>query len=250
VSKTDSLYFIYKETKATKRKREKSTTNHVLNFKHNLNSSLEVYDTIKFVFDEPIKEIITDSISLSLKVDTVFEKVDYKIMFDDSICKKKLYLLFKKELGGNYQINIDSASITSVYGKTINAFKKPIKIKKLEEYSNLYIKFNENIPNGIVQLINEKDVVLQECAVVDAEAYFEDITPGAYYIRMFIDENGNKKWDTGNLEQKIQPEMMYYYPKKLQLRANWDVEETWPYKNIDILKQRPEELVKKDLTAK
>lgn len=250
VSKTDSLYFIYKETKATKRKREKSTTNHVLNFKHNLSSSLEVYDTIKFVFDEPIKEIITDSISLSLKVDTVFEKVDYKIMFDDSICKKKLYLLFKKELGGNYQINIDSASITSVYGKTINAFKKPIKIKKLEEYSNLYIKFNENIPNGIVQLINEKDVVLQECPVQDAEAYFEDITPGAYYIRMFIDENGNKKWDTGNLEQKIQPEMMYYYPKKLQLRANWDVEETWPYKNIDILKQRPEELVKKDLTAK
>ena len=44
--------------------------------------------------------------------------------------------------------------------------------------------------------------------------------------------------------------MMYYYPKKLQLRANWDMEETWPYKNLDILKQRPEDLVKKDLTAK
>jgi uncharacterized protein (DUF2141 family) len=250
VAQTDTLNFIYRETKATKRRKEKSTTNHVLSFSHNLNRNLEVYDTIKFVFEEPIKEIIKDSIKLSLKVDTIYQKVDYTILMDDSLCTKKIYLLFKKELGGEYQVNLDSASITSIYGKTINAFKKPIKIKKLEEYSNLYIKFNGNVPNGIVQLINEKDVVIHECPVQNAEAYFEDVTPMQYYIRMYIDENGNKKWDTGNLEEKKQPEMMYYYPKKLQLRANWDVEETWPYKNINILKQRPEELVKKDLTAK
>ena len=99
-------------------------------------------------------------------------------------------------------------------------------------------------------MLNEKEVVINECPVQNAEAYFEDITPASYYIRMFIDENGNKKWDTGNLEKKEQPEMVYYYPKKLQLKANWDMEETWPYKSIDLLKQRPSELVKKDLTAK
>jgi hypothetical protein len=250
VSQTDSLYLIYRETKAEKRKRENSTNNHVLNFTHNLNKSLEVYDTVKFVFNEPIKEVITDSIKLSLKVDTLFEKVNYKVMFDDSICKKKLYLIFKKELGGNYQLEIDSASITSIYGKVNDRFNKPLKIKKLEDYSNLYIKFNENIPNGIVQLLSEREVVIRECPVQDAEAYFEDVNPAAYYIRMYIDENGNNKWDSGNLEKKIQPEMVYYYPKRLQLRANWDMEETWPYKNIEILKQRPAELVQKDKNAK
>ena len=250
IPQTDSLYFIFRETKAAKRKRENDKNIHVLNFTHNLAKSLEIYDTIKFVFDEPIKEIITDSIHLSHKVDTLLEKVDYNIMFDDSICKKKIYFLFKKELGGQYQLQMDSASITSIFGKTINAFKKPIKIKKLEDYSNLYIKFDENVTNGIVQLLNEKEVVINECPVQNAEAYFEDITPASYYIRMFIDENGNKKWDTGNLEKKEQPEMVYYYPKKLQLKANWDMEETWPYKSIDLLKQRPSELVKKDLTAK
>ena len=250
VSQTDSLYLIYRETKAEKRKRENSTNNHVLNFTHNLNKSLEVYDTVKFVFNEPIKEVITDSIKLSLKVDTLFEKVNYKVMFDDSICKKKLYLIFKKELGGNYQLEIDSASITSIYGKVNDRFNKPLKIKKLEDYSNLYIKFNENIPNGIVQLLSEREVVIRECPVQDAEAYFEDVNPAAYYIRMYIDENGNNKWDAGILEKKIQPEMVYYYPKRLQLRANWDMEETWPYKNIEILKQRPAELVQKDKNAK
>ena len=145
---------------------------------------------------------------------------------------------------------MDSASIISIYDKVINEFNKPLNIRKLEEYSNLYIKFNEPVENGIVQLLNEKEVVLRECPVQNAEAYFEDVTPSSYYIRMYIDENGNNKWDAGNLQQKKQPEMVYYYPKKLQLRPNWDMEETWPYKKIDMLKQRPEELVKRDLTAK
>ena len=209
-----------------------------------------MYDTIRIVFNEPIKEVIKDSISLSLKVDTVYKNVDYKIAFDDSICKKKLYLLFKKELGGSYQLKMDSASVISIYDRATDKFNKPIKIKKLEEYSNLYIKFNENVPNGIVQLLTEREVLMKECPVENKEAYFEDVAPGYYYIRMYIDENGNKKWDAGNLDKKKQPEMVYYYPKKLQLRPNWDMEETWPYKAIDVLKQRPSELVKKDLTAK
>lgn len=250
VSQTDSLYLIYRETKAEKRRRENSANKNVLTFSHNLNRSLEVYDTIKFVFSEPIKEIVTDSISLSLKVDTTYEKVDYRVMFDDSICKKKLYLIIKKELGGSYQLRMDSASIISIYDKAIDKFNKPFKIKKLEEYSNLYIKFPSNVNGGIVQLLTEREALVKECPVQDKEAYFEDVAPGNYYIRMYIDENGNNKWDGGNLDKKIQPEVMYYYPKKLQLRPNWDMEETWPYNNIDQLKQRPEELVKRDLTAK
>ena len=250
VSQTDSLYLIHRETKASKRKKEQSTGKDSFAFTHNLNRSLEVYDTIRIVFNEPIKEVIKDSISLSLKVDTVYKNVDYKIAFDDSICKKKLYLLFKKELGGSYQLKMDSASVISIYDRATDKFNKPIKIKKLEEYSNLYIKFNENVPNGIVQLLTEREVLMKECPVENREAYFEDVAPGYYYIRMYIDENGNKKWDAGNLDKKKQPEMVYYYPKKLQLRPNWDMEETWPYKAIDVLKQRPSELVKKDLTAK
>ena len=247
---TDSLYLIHRETKASLRRKEQSTNKHVLSFTHNLNRSLEVYDTIKFVFEQPIKEIVKDSISLTLKVDTTYEKVDYRVVYDDSICKKRLYLVFKKQLGGSYQLRMDSASVVSIYDKVIDKFNKPIKVKKLEEYSNLYIKFNPGVENGIVQLLTEREALVKECPVENKEAYFEDVAPGYYYIRMYIDENQNKKWDTGNLAEKKQAEVMYYYPKKLQLRPNWDMEETWPYKNVETLKQRPEELQKRDLTAK
>ena len=48
-----------------------------------------------------------------------------------------------------------------------------------------------------------------------------------YFIRAFIDSNNNGKWDTGNLVKHIQPENVYYYPKKLNVKANWEFEETW-----------------------
>ncbi len=249
VEQTDSLYLIYRDTKASKRRAEEAK-NKPLDFTHNLNRKLEVYDTVRITFPEPIKEVIKDSIHLSIKEDTIFNKIDFNIAFDDSICKKTMFLVFKKTLDANYQLNMDSACVVSIYDRVIDEFNKPFSIKKLEDYSNLYIKFNESVPNGIVQLLSDKEAVVAECPVENSEAYFEDLAPSTYYIRMFIDENGNKKWDGGNLKEKKQSEIVYYYPKKLQLRANWDVEETWPYKSIDILKQRPEELVKRDLTAK
>ena len=41
--------------------------------------------------------------------------------------------------------------------------------------------------------------------------------------RLIKDKNGNKKWDTGNYLKKIQPEMVYYSPDTIELRANWEI---------------------------
>ena len=37
--------------------------------------------------------------------------------------------------------------------------------------------------------------------------------PDTYYARLFIDENGNGKWDSGNYKEKRQSEKIYYYPQ-------------------------------------
>ncbi|MDR1585038.1 MAG: DUF2141 domain-containing protein, partial [Prevotellaceae bacterium] len=70
------------------------------------------------------------------------------------------------------------------------------------------------------------------------------LKPGDYYVRLFIDENGNGVWDTGELASRRQPEQVYYYPKKLTLMANWEFEETWELGTSEVLKQKPEALKK------
>lgn len=43
----------------------------------------------------------------------------------------------------------------------------------------------------------------------------------------------------------IQPEEVYYYPKKIALKKNWDVDQTWDINELPIDQQKPMEIKKK-----
>jgi hypothetical protein len=66
---------------------------------------------------------------------------------------------------------------------------------------------------------------------------------------MFIDLNDNGKWDTGELMTHRHPEEVFYYPKKVSVKANWEFEETWEYEITPVLKQKPE-AIQKDAAKK
>jgi hypothetical protein len=69
--------------------------------------------------------------------------------------------------------------------------------------------------------------------------------PNDYYLRMYIDANDNGQWDTGNYKQKRDPEQVYYFPSKITLRANFDIEQDWDPTGLPLDKQKPRELIKK-----
>ena len=96
----------------------------------------------------------------------------------------------------------------------------------------------------MLQVLDTKDKLLATQPAVEKGTIFKYLKPGDYYVRMFIDENGNGKWDPGDLAKRQQPEVVYYYPKKLTLMANWEFEETWDYMQVPLLQQKPVELLK------
>ena len=61
---------------------------------------------------------------------------------------------------------------------------------------------------------------------------------------MFIDRNKNGKWDTGNYEQKIPPEEVFYFPKVWEMKANFEFEETWDIHATPLDKQKLDEIKK------
>jgi hypothetical protein len=48
-----------------------------------------------------------------------------------------------------------------------------------------------------------------------------------YTLRVVYDENANGRWDTGNFLEKRQAEEVIYFPKQLDVRANWDVDQVF-----------------------
>ena len=70
------------------------------------------------------------------------------------------------------------------------------------------------------------------------------MAPGVYYARGFFDRNGNGEWDTGNIAAKLQPEEVFYYPKRIELKKNWDIQQTWNPSEVPVDMQKPFELKK------
>ena len=153
-------------------------------------------------------------------------------------------LKYKWEPEKSYELNVDSAAFKSIYNLVSDKYKGQIKIKSLDEYSSL--KFSTEVFDSLVvfQLLDTKDNVLQTKPAVKAGTLFEYLKPGDFYVRAFIDRNRNGKWDTGNIETRTQPEQVYYYHKKLTLRANWEFEEKWNITELPLLQQKPAELKK------
>ncbi len=71
---------------------------------------------------------------------------------------------------------------------------------------------------------------------------FKFLSPNVYYVRLFVDRNGNGKWDTGDFDANLQPEEVRYYPKALKVRKGWDMEEDWNVNAASLENQRLPEI--------
>ena len=60
---------------------------------------------------------------------------------------------------------------------------------------------------------------------------FDAIEPAKYVLRIIYDDNKNKVWDTGSFMEKRQTEEVLYFPKEIDVRANWDVEQPFDLRN-------------------
>jgi hypothetical protein len=73
--------------------------------------------------------------------------------------------------------------------------------------------------------------------------HFQYLAPSTFYLRLYIDYNGDGMWTTGDWLKHRQPEPIYYYPSKLKLRANWDFEEIFDHLAISQTESKPQALI-------
>lgn len=245
---TDTLNIFIKKgqinTKTKQNKKSATTTKAVsLKFTNNIGSVFEVYNPILLHFEAPLSEMDISKIKLSQLIDTTFKTIPFKWRQADST--QMTFAIDNKWVPERtYKLQIDSATFKSIYKKTSNKFSTQFKIRSLDEYSSLKIVLASFNPKAVLQVLDSRDAVLATKPASQKGTVFEYLKPGDYYVRLFIDENGNGKWDPGSLAPRHQPEEVFYYPKKFTLKSNWEFEETWDYKQLPLLQQKPIELLK------
>lgn len=247
-SKTDTLKLIYRAPRLTAKmleQQQKKAAERKLRITSNAKSKFEVYDTLRLKAEMPIAAICKDSLHLFQKVDTLYTPLDFELRKADSIGLTYMILCsFKPEM--QYELRIDSAAAMDIYGVACDKSKVQLQLKSLDEYATLRVKLPEYDSRIRIQILDEKDKVLRDEQAQEQGTLFTYLAPKSYYMRLYIDENGDGKWTTGDWAKRRQPEPIYYYPNKLTLKANWEFEETFDHRATLQLESKPKELVKKD----
>ncbi|MCL1868708.1 MAG: Ig-like domain-containing domain [Paludibacter sp.] len=240
VPQTDTISAIYRRP----RREIKDKNANVLNIKTNLTQIFDIYKPITVRFEEPLQNIDLEKVKLKEKIDTIFKPLRYEWQPIDST-KMNFNIIYKWESEKSYQLEIDSASFISIYNKANNKLNTNFKIRSREEYASIKAIINPFDSAVVLQVLDAKDIVIASKPAEISGVLFEYLKPGDYYLRMFVDENGNGVWDTGSLSPRRQPEKVFYYNKKLTLMANWEFEETWEkWGSEPLTKQKPKELQK------
>ena len=266
VPTTDTLYLANKLTRAQKeklkkeeeekkekerKKREKKGLEpekepmKFLDMKIDAAGSFDIYNNIVLSFQEPLASIDTSAIKMEVKVDTLWEPTPF-LFVADSVMPRTYEILAQWEPEKEYQLTIDSAAIVGLYGLHTNKVQQTVKVKKLDEYGTLLLNIVGAPKGSLVELLDNGGKVLRQQPVsAENTADFYFLNPNTkYYIRLLVDRNGNGKWDTGNYEQGIQPEEVYYFPKVWEMKANFEFEETWNIHEVPLDRQKLDEIKK------
>ena len=212
------------------RKAEKEQIDSVINIK--VNPGNLPYKDFIIQSGSPVISYDPVKIKVEMMKDSIYNEIQFSII-RDSLNPLKLKIE-TDEINENseYRFIIDSAFITGINNIVNKTDTLRVKTLSSGDFGGLNINIgNENI-NYIVQLL-ENDKEVAEQVSDNGKIQFEYLKPGTYKIRVIEDLNNNKRWDTGDLKLKKQPEPVYYYPSEYEIRNNWTHEIDWnPSRNV------------------
>ena len=186
---------------------------------------IHLRESFKLSSNIPIKKI-EDSLINIRDIDSIL--VDFATSLNDNL--DEIDIKFEVSPSDNYRIFILPNAIRDIKGVTNDTLQFNLVSQALEDYGNIYLDVIRNSQSKfILHLLNSNgDIIRQYNNVNENSTFnFDYIRPGKYTFRLIEDLNNNNLWDTGNYLKRVKPEPVYYFPSELEVRANWDLNETF-----------------------
>ena len=194
----------------------------------------------------PIERFDTSGVHLEVLIDSIwYPMVAPRFTLREPLSPMAYAAPYEWEEGTNYRLTVDSASVVDIYGHDNSRLVHEFTTRSMDDYSALLFKITglDGRP-AMVEVMTSADKPLSTVPVIDGVAEVRFLKPGLYYAKLFIDSNGDGLWTTGCVADSIQPEEVYYYPKAINLKKNWTVEQTWDINELPVDKQKPREIIK------
>lgn len=233
----DSLEFKLKEvdtikTLTVKFDRSKDSIIDSLRISDITKSVIGLKEKFKLSSNLPVKKI-SDSLIFIRDIDSTL--IPFKSSINNNL--DEVTLDFDVKPQDDYSIYILPNAIIDHRGGTNDTLGFRTRSQSLEDYGNVYLNvIRDSESQYILQMVNSNNEIVRKYNSIKSDGIynFELVKPGKYIFRMIRDNNRNKEWDTGNYLKKIQPEEVYYSNFELEIRANWDFNETLNLNEVKI----------------
>lgn len=226
----DSLNFKLVESDTTKLTtvkfdRKKDSLMDSLNLSPKTINVIDLNESFKISSNIPIDNV-EDSLISVRDIDSLVIPFSTKINSQ----LNEVFISFDVSPSDKYNIFIKPNAIKDIRGSVNDTLNYNVVSQTLEDYGNIFLDIvGGNNSKYILQLLNSNNEIIKEYknAYSNSSYTFNYVRPGKYTFRLIEDLNSNDMWDTGNYIKRKQPEPVYYFPSEIDVRANWDLNETF-----------------------
>lgn len=203
-------------------------------------------DNIKFTFEYPLRETLMDSIKLSMiesrkiKGRVVKDQKGIEIpqkfeLIMDSVNSKMWILKSDWIIDNKYKILIPAKTFTNIALQQNDTLQSEFTVANPSKFGTVEINFKQDsLYKGsyIVQFTKlanklgkpDREIFIDnETTQITVEYLPED----TFRVKIIKDNNSNKVWDTGDIQQRRQPEKVRVYEKQGQntilSKPNWEI---------------------------
>lgn len=174
----------------------------------NFTKPVKNYDLnkIEFLNDTIVRVPITEK-----NIQWNYEKTELKLKAESKKAKEFV------------RLKIPKGAFISVENDSTQQYISTHQIRDPENYGTISGQINNpNRKSFYLELLNEQYQMVQrlENKIIYEFTY---VKPGSYFIRLIVDENRNGKWDAGDLDKNLIPEIIKFAPDIIKLRQNFEL---------------------------
>lgn len=181
---------------------------------------------VRISLNHPLTE--WDTSRITLLEDTLLIPVEPRLAID-SLHIRDLVMNYRWKESTPYRLEILPGGLTDIFGLTNrDTIVQNYQVSPRKNFGILTLKFNGMTPDSayLIELLGKESDPVEQFWVTgetEWERQLISMPPDTYTVRVSLDLNQNRRWDTGDYDANRLPEPILL-EELSNLRANWEVE--------------------------
>lgn len=193
-----------------------------ISFSSEQSGTLNFRDTFALKSTTPLSKWDVTKIKLINK-----DSAEVKFTTEYDEFNQQLKFNFVKEPLEKYKLKVLPGALTDFFEQKNDTLNYSFETTNTSDYGNLRLILEHVKRYPIIVELTDKEgkVLASQYSEKSNTITFDLLEPNKFTIRVIYDDNKDKTWTPGNFLEKRQSEEVIYFPKEVDVRANWDVEQ-------------------------